>query len=303
MAEALILPPERAGHVAPPDLVERREQLRAGVAAGLWRTDPAPVAVTLPASGGGRAVPALRWAPRGPVRGRLLHFHGGGFALGAPEIVGLFAAALAERTGFEVVAPRYRLAPEHPFPCGLIDALTTLRALVDEGADEPGEGRLPLVLSGDSAGGGLAASLALLARGQGLAIDGLVLLSPFLDLTLSGASYRTNGDSDPLFSHAAALKAAGHYLQGRDPAQVLASPLWGDLEGLPRVLISVGSGEVLADDSRRLAARLAEAGVPCRLLDLAGMDHVAAVRTPDLTGAPETLGAVVDLLGDIAPPH
>lgn len=281
----LPLPPERAGYPAPPDLAERRKGIDAGLAAGTWRTVPEPAEMLL----GGRRT--LRFAPPGKARGRVIHFHGGAFRLGGPEIEGPFATALAARCGVEVVVPQYRLAPEHPFPAGLNDGMAALRSLVAEGSS------LPLVVSGDSAGGGLGASVSLLAAQEGIALAGLVMLSPWLDLTVSAPSYAANAASDPLFSRESAAAGAQLYLQGLDPQHPLASPLFAPPEAFPPVLISVGTGEVLADDSLRMHQRLCDAGVASELCALEGMEHVAVVRSMAMPGAAETferIAAFVD---------
>jgi acetyl esterase/lipase len=300
----ILLPLERRGHAPPPELIERRAQLMAGVVAGQWRTEPMPQDSFLGGiggPGGGHAhARALRFRPAGRIKGRVLHFHGGAFRLGCPEIVSPFAAALAAACGVEVVVPAYRLAPEHPFPAGLSDALAALHAVAREGGVGPH--RVPLILSGDSAGAGLAASLAVLAAQEGIAIDALVLLSPFLDLTLSGPSYQYNEGSDPLFSLASAANAVELYLQGGDPTHPLASPLFAPLYGFPPTLLSVGSGEVLADDTRRFHAQLAAYGIPTALSEIEGMEHTAVVRSPLLPGSAETFAAITDLVDDITRP-
>lgn len=266
------LPPERPGHPAPADLAERRAGMDAALASGVWKTRRPPVETTL----GGRRT--LRFRPQGPARGTVMHLHGGGFRIGGPEMEGPFAEALAERCGVEVAVPQYRLAPEHPFPAGLADALAVLRAL----RAEIGDG--PLVVSGDSAGGGLAAALAV----QGaVRIDGLVLLSPWLDTTVTAPSFAENGN-DPWFSRVSADAAATLYLQGQDPRHPLASPLLAPLGSFPPVLISVGTGEALRDDALRMHARLVGLGRESRLLAIEGMEHVAVVRGMDLPGARET---------------
>ena len=300
----ILLPLERRGHAPPPDLIERRAQLNAGVVAGQWRTEPMPLDTFLGGiggPGGGHAhARALRFRPPGRIRARVVHFHGGGFRIGCPEIISPFAAALAAASGVEVVVPAYRLAPEHPFPAGLSDALAALQAVAREGGAGPH--RVPLILSGDSAGGGLAASLAVLAAQEGIALDALVLLSPFLDLTLSGASYHYNAGSDPLFSLESAASAAEQYLQGGDPTHPLASPMFAPLYGFPPTLVSVGSGEVLADDARRFHAQLAAYGIPTALCEIEGMEHTAVVRGPLLTGSAQTFCAITDLVDDITRP-
>lgn len=275
------LPPLRQGRPAPADLAERRGQMQAAVDAGAWKTARPPVETTL---GGLRT---LRFAPDGPPRGYMLLFHGGGFRIGRPEFDSLFAEALVTRCGVEVVLPQYRLAPEGPFPAGLTDALTALTALREEIGDAP------LIVGGDSAGGGLAASLGVLtSAGGGPRIDGLVLLSAWLDLRVSSPCYASNAASDPMFSKESANVAAELYLQGFDPEHPLASPLLAPIAAFPPTLVSVGTGEVLYDDSRLFHDKLAAAGASSRLSAIDGMEHVAVIRSLDLTGAAETFEEV-----------
>jgi acetyl esterase/lipase len=222
----------------------------------------------------------------------VLHLHGGGFRQGCPEMAGPFAAALAQRCGVDVFCLGYRLAPEHPFPAGLADAraaLGELQARVDG----------PIVLSGDSAGGGLAAGLAVLAAGDDRPAAGLVLLSPWLDLTVTSRFYEINAGSDPLFSRLSATEAAGLYLQGASPEHPLASPLFAPLAGLPPTFVSVGEGEVLVEDSRRFASALREAGVAATLSVIPGMEHTAVVRDRALTGAAETFAALAQFVDGV----
>lgn len=274
------IPAERQGKAAPPDLEERRRGLAGAVAAGYFRTEPEPEEISL------AGVRALRFQPEGQSRGTILHLHGGGFRLGCPESVGPFAAALARRCQVTVVCPAYRLAPEHPFPAGIRDGWAALEALTTTG-------QRPLILSGDSAGGGLAASVAQLATAAGIPPGALLLLSPWLDLRVNAESYRRNGDSDPLFSEEAARTAADLYLQGLSPADPLASPLIGPVEGLPPTFINVSDCEVLEDDARHFHDRLADAGIPVELLIVPGMEHVAVTRNFALPGAEQTFEALV----------
>ena len=290
-AALALLPAERPGHPAPADLALRREQMTVAREAGTWTVSPAPEEVQL----GGRRALVFRPAV-GAIAGRVLHLHGGAFRLGGPEMEGPLATALAARCAVEVIAPQYRLAPEHPFPAGLRDAFAVFCALAE---DNDG---LPLIVSGDSAGGGLAAGVAMLAARAGLPIAGLVLLSPWLDLTVSAPSYAANAASDPMFSRASAESGAALYLQGRDPEHPIASPLHGSLAGFPRTLISVGSGEVLADDARRFHVRLGAAGVASELSEIADMEHVAVVRSLAMPGAAETFERIVHLVSDITRP-
>ena len=283
------IPPERPGRPADPDLVERRGQMQAAVDAGTWKTKQPPLETTL----AGRR--CLRFKPEGRPRGYLLQLHGGGFRIGRPEFESLFAEALARRCQIEVVVPQYRLAPEAPFPAGLVDAYETLQALLDEVGDAP------LIVGGDSAGGGLAAALGVLCAGNnGLRIDGLVLLSPWLDVRVTAPTYASNAATDPMFSKESADIAAELYLQGFDPTHPLASPLLAEISAYPPTLISVGTGEVLADDSRLFHAKLLAAGVESRLSAIDGMNHVAVIQGLTRPGAAETFEEVVAFVERIA---
>jgi acetyl esterase/lipase len=264
--------------------------MQAAVDAGAWKTKVPPVETTL---GGLRT---LRFRPEGMPRGFVLQLHGGGFRIGRPEFESLFAEALVQRCGVEVVVPQYRLAPEGPFPAGLTDALTALTALREE------IGEVPLIVGGDSAGGGLAASLGVLTGAGGAPrIDGLVLLSPWLDLRVSSPCYASNAASDPMFSRESAEIAAELYLQGFDPAHPLASPLLAPITAYPPTLISVGTGEVLYDDSRLFHDKLTAAGIASRLSTIDGMEHVAVVRGLTLPGSAETFEAVADFVEGLLP--
>jgi epsilon-lactone hydrolase len=192
-----------------------------------------------------------------------------------------------------VVCPAYRLAPEHPFPAALRDARAVLTAL-----HEAGEARI--ILSGDSAGGGLAASLASLARDDLRPPVGLILLSAWLDLTVSAPAYDVHAMTDPLFSRAAATEAAALYLQGMPADDSLASPLRGDASGYPPSFVSAGAGEVLIDDARAFAARLEAAGVAAWLDVVPGMEHVAVTRDPGLPGAADTFAAICGFVDSLA---
>jgi acetyl esterase/lipase len=284
------LPAERSGHAAPPELAERRNLMTAALAAGTWRIDAPHNETRL------NGVRVLRFtAPGRSARGVVLHLHGGGFRLGCPEMVGPFAAVLAARCSVDVVCPDYRLAPEHPFPCGLRDAWAVMLAL-----SQTGEG--PVILSGDSAGGGLAAALAALSVEQRQKFAGLVLISPWLDLTVTSNSYDDNAAGDPLFSKAEALKAAALYLQGAAAQDPLASPLFGPVKQFPPTLISVGLEEVLLDDARRFHAKLLAGNADARLSAIAGMQHVAVTRNLSLPGAAKTFEAVATFMDGLALP-
>ena len=280
------IPPERIGHAAPADLVARRAGLAAAVTAGYGRTDPPAEEIRI---GGVRA---LRFRPRRASRGTILHIHGGAFRIGCPETVAVFAAALSERCGVTLICPAYRLAPEHPFPAGIADARGVMTALIEEA-------NAPLILSGDSAGGGIAAALAVLGAADAIPPAGLILLSAWLDLRVASKSYASNAAQDPLFSEMAAREAADLYLQGHSAAHPLASPLTASPADFPPTLINVGAGEVLLDDSVRLDAALRATGVPVQLQIVPGMDHVAVTRDAAAPGAAETFAAVAAFVDGI----
>lgn len=272
---------EREGVPATESLVESRRQIADAAQAGTWRTDvPSHEEVIA-------GVRCLVFASGRPARGRVVHAHGGGFRLGCPEAIERYAAALARDAGVEVVCPAYRLAPEHSFPCGLNDMVAVVRAVATR--DD-----LPLVLGGDSAGGGIAAGAVLqLAE---LPIAALMLHSPWLDLTASGASFQTHAASDPMFSQEAAREAAAVYLQGTPADDPLASPLFGDVSRFPPTLISVGAEEVLLDDAQGLHARLMAQGVAAEIVSVPGMEHTDLVRNPQLAAPAQAMRATLSFL-------
>lgn len=281
---------EREGPTAPPFLASLRLRMAEAVQAGNW-------AVTPPAEQDRiDGIRVLRFAPKRRPRAVFVHFHGGGFRLGCPEAMGPYARRLADRCAVEVLCPAYRLAPEHPFPAGLNDGLAVIRALA--AAND-----VSLIVAGDSAGGGLAASLTALLVANGTPPQGLVLHSPWLDLTVSAASYQTNAETDVLFSRDAAITAAELYLQDRSPSDPLASPMFAPLAGFPPTLITVGTGEVLLDDARRMRDRLQAAGADVRLVEVEGMDHVAVTRGVYLVGAAAAFGATADFLDCLLRPR
>ncbi|MEO5586874.1 MAG: alpha/beta hydrolase fold domain-containing protein [Novosphingobium sp.] len=281
------LPPERAGPPLPPALAAWRQEMMDARASGRFRIDPAPEELVL----GQRRV--LRLTPTGRPRGRVFHLHGGGFRNGVPEMEGPYADRLMRACQVEVLLPEYRLASEDPFPAGLNDAWAALQAYAKQ------DPQTPLIVSGQSAGGGLAAGLAVLAAHHGVALAGLVLIAPWLDLTVSAPSYERNRASDPLFSPEAAAAAAGLYLQGGDARHPLASPLFAPTQGLPPTLIAVGAGEILYDDGARFHERLQVAGICCEFLAVPGMEHVAVTRSADLPGSAETFARIARFVSGI----
>jgi epsilon-lactone hydrolase len=187
----------------------------------------------------------------------LVYFHGGGNVIGSPRSHRHLAAAIGIAAGLPVLLLDYRVAPEHPFPAAVEDALAACRWLVAGGLPA---GRI--ALAGDSAGGGLvvATLLALRDGGQDRPAAG-VCISPWTDLTCSAASYESRAKSDPIVAREMVQGMARAYLGDTDPRTPLASPLHANLRGLPPLLIQVGSDEVLLDDAVALERRATVAGV------------------------------------------
>lgn len=203
----------------------------------------------------------------GPV---VVYVHGGGYCIGSLGSHRPMLTHLAAATGGRVLAVDYRLAPEHPHPAALDDACTAYRWALDQGVD-PGR----TVIAGDSAGGGLtlATLVALRDGGDPLPAAG-VCLSPWADLTQSGATMAEKADVDPMV-HAGDLdRWAAAYAGDADPASPPISPLFADLSGLPPLQIEVGTAEVLLDDARRVATRAREAGVDVTTYEGPDLIHV-----------------------------
>jgi len=279
------LPPERPGYRPSQALQVRREGLVSAIKAGRYSTSAMPLESV--ADG----VRILRFTARNDAKGVVVHFHGGAFRLGSPEMIGPFAAALAARCNVEVICPDYRLAPEYPMPAALHDSVKVIGAVRNRGYKN-------LILCGDSAGGGLATSMAALCVAAGVPLAALVLISPWLDLTLRNECYRKNAATDTLFSYQAASEAAELYLQGVSAENPLASPLFVNMIGFPPTLISAGTGEVLSGDAERFQSALQRVSVKSRLVMTARMEHVAVVRGLDLPGAAETFDAVAQFIDE-----
>jgi len=269
---------------APPTLAERRA---AFAPAGRLHPIPDDVLVTEVSAGG---VPAHWLAAPGADPGRVLLFlHGGGYQLGSLRSDGELAARLGRASGMRVLFPEYRLAPEHPFPAAIDDALDAWRWLR---TDQDLSAR-SLAVAGDSAGGGLAVALLVATRDAGQALPAAgVLMSPTVDLTSSGASMTERVDQDPFSTPALLHQLASDYLAGADPKTPLASPLFASLSGLPPLLIQVGTADLLLSDSERLAAKATQAGVDVTLQVGEALPHVYPIMlgTPEAAEATEQTG-------------
>ena len=238
----------------PLDLRERFEKM-----ARFWFRPPRGVTFTgrsFAAPSGQRE--ALWIAPENPTANSvILYLHGGAFIFGSPDTHRAMLAKLAQLSGSMACLPRYRLAPEHPFPAGLDDALAAYQDLFEQGyrADQ-------IILGGDSAGGGLALSLlhALIADGQPLPA-GVFCLSPLTDLTFSGKSWVYNAEREVLLTAERASELVAMYLGENDATDPRASSLFGGFTGAPPVYLTVGDSEILLDDTLRMAEKLRQCGV------------------------------------------
>ncbi len=214
----------------------------------------------------------------------ILYFHGGGYVMGSAETHAYLMQNLARAGRSVVVGIDYRLAPEHAFPAALDDARAAYRALLEQ---HPAE---RIAVAGDSAGGGLTLALLLALRDAQEALPAAAaVLSPWTDLAATGDSVRTRAASDPMVRAEGLARMASAYLAGADAKTPLASPLYGDLSGLPPLLVLVGGREILYDDAIRLSARAAAAGVAVKTIDEPELFHVWPAFAPIL---PEGQAAV-----------
>jgi monoterpene epsilon-lactone hydrolase len=227
------------------------------------------------------------WRPEEAI----IHLHGGWFNFGSAKAYRHLVGHIAARAGARAFIPDYRLAPEHPFPAATDDALACYQGFAERDIHR-------VALTGDSAGGNLALVLASRVAGEATFVNatlvGVAVLSPVTDLTLSGATYETRADADPLFTRPQVAELVHSYLGSADARHPLASPLHGRHSGMPPVRIHVGDDEVLLDDSLRYAERAVAAGVDARADVWMGMPHgfpgsigklKAAARALDAIGA------------------
>jgi epsilon-lactone hydrolase len=235
------------------------------------------------------AAPAEWLRPPSAAPGRVvLYLHGGGYVIGSPRSHRHLAAAIAGAAGASALLLDYRLAPEHPFPAAVEDATSAYRWLLDQ-AIAPEH----IVIAGDSAGGGLTVATLLALRDARVPLPaGGVCISPWVDLTCSGASYGTKAEADPIVQRSSVEEMARAYLGTTPPRTPLASPLFADLRGLPPLLIHVDSDEVLLDDAVQLAERTKAAGVDTTLEVYDRMIHVWHWFLPMLDEAQTAVEAI-----------
>lgn len=233
----------------------------------------------VPGSWGG--VPGLDVRPSGADDARvLLYLHGGGYCVGSAKAYKALAARIAQSAGARAVVLDYRMADEHPYPAAVDDALSAYRAILDEGVT-PGR----IAVAGDSAGGGLTLALALAARAAGLPLPGaLGLICPWVDLTPEATGRRPEPAGEPLLNRSRINRFAVAYLNGADPTDPLASPIFGDLAGLPPIVLQWAGDDYLGPDGPAIAARAREAGVTVDERCFEGLWHDFHLIGPLLAG-------------------
>jgi epsilon-lactone hydrolase len=272
------------------DAIEQRRLLRELLSA---QPLPADVTVTAAALGG---VPVAEITVDAVVpRHVVLYFHGGVYVMGDAFLAAGLASQVGRRTRAKVISVDYRLAPEHPYPAAVDDALAAYEALL-QGGTAPSD----IAFAGESAGGGLAIATLVNARERGLPLPAAALvMSPYADLTLAGATMETKRDADPLLSRENLQARIPDYTSGQDPALGLISPVFADLSGLPPLIIQAGSHEVLLDDATRLARQAATADVQVTLDITPGVPHVFQAYYPILDEA----AAALDRAGQLLSAH
>lgn len=227
---------------------------------------------------------------RAPERKLVLYLHGGAYIMGSIATHRQFVSHIARATGVRTLLPEYRLAPEHPFPAAVEDAVGLYRALLADGyAPED------IVIAGDSAGGGLTMATLLSLRDAGDPLPAAAcLLSPWLDLAASGETMSTHAHRDPWFKPDDMPLVAGYYCTEEQLRNPLVSPVYADLSGLPPLYIQVGGEEILLSDSTRAADKVKAAGGTVELEIWPGMWHVFQVFVhlmPEARIATKKIGA------------
>src|SRR5256712_10436531 len=272
------------------DVNEQRRQLRELISA---QPLPADVIVTAAALGG---VPTAEITVNGiEPRHIVLYFHGGVYVMGDAFLSADLASQVGRRTRAKVISVDYRLAPEHPYPAAVDDALAAYEALLHNGT-APSD----IAFAGESAGGGLAIATLVNARDHGLPLPAAAfVMSPYADLTLAGATMETKREADPLLSPQALHARVTDYTSGQDAALGLISPIFAELSGLPPLIIQAGTHEVLLDDAIRLARQAATADVEVTLGITPRVPHVFQAYHPILDEA----AAALDRDGQLLSAH
>jgi monoterpene epsilon-lactone hydrolase len=272
------------------DVNEQRELLRAAISA-----QPLPADVTVTAA-------ELVGVPTAEItidgiepRHVVLYFHGGVYVMSDAFLAAGLASQVGRRTQAKVISVDYRLAPEHPYPAAVDDALAAYEALLQTGI-APSD----IVFAGESAGGGLVIATLVNARDHGLPLPAAAfVMSPYVDLTLAGTTMETRREADPLLSRELLQARIPDYTAGQDAALGLISPVFADLSGLPPLIIQAGTHEVLLDDAVRLAQQAATADVEVTLDITPGVPHVFQAYSSILDEA----AAALDRAGQFLSAH
>lgn len=256
------------GHFAGANsLQQRRTAFRA-----LMETTPGPTRIQVRQVDADGVDAELMWPARlhHPIGERVvLYIHGGGFSSGSIRTHSLLAGSLAKAASSDVMLIDYRLMPEYAYPSQINDALTAYRWLLDNGYRNEN-----VIVAGDGAGGNIAIETVLRQMQAGKPLPSAVIaLSPITDLAGTGGSMTSNAESDPLLGKAEIESLRKAYLGSRSPTDPQASPLYADMTGFPPLLLQVGSGEVLLDDTLRLADKARQAGVDVTTEIWPGMPH------------------------------
>ena len=221
----------------------------------------------------------------------ILYFHGGAYSMGSAQTHLGLTGMLSELCGLRVLSVDYRLAPEHPFPAAIDDAVSAYLWLLQQGV--PAES---IVVGGDSAGGGLTFATMIELKNKRVQLPAAVFtISPWVDLAHTGETIATKADVDPMFTKSGMIYMAKLYADDTDMCSPLISPLYADLRGLPPVLIHVGTSEMLLSDSRRMADALKRAGVDCVLKEWEDLFHVfhSVVYIPESRMANEEIASFI----------
>jgi monoterpene epsilon-lactone hydrolase len=272
------------------DVDEQRRLLRELLSA---QPLPADVTVTAAALGG---VPTAEITIDGiEPRHVVLYFHGGVYVMGDASLAADLASQVGRRTQAKVISVDYRLAPEHPYPAAVDDALAAYEALLHTGVAPSS-----IAFAGESAGGALAVATLVNARDRGLPQPAAAfVMSPYADLTLTGTTMEAKREVDPLMSREALQPRVTDYTSGQDAASALISAVFADLTGLPPLIIQAGTHEVLLDDALRLARQAASADVEVTLDITPGVPHVFQAYYPILDEA----AAALDRAGQFLSAH
>jgi acetyl esterase/lipase len=220
----------------------------------------------------------------------IIYFHGGGYIAGGPESHRALIGKLCRAAGAAALTLHYRLGPEFPFPAGLRDAVDAYRFLTGKGFAASS-----IVLAGDGAGGGLAFATLMALRNSNLPMPAAcVAMSPWADLSLSGWSLLHNARADSVLSWELLFLSARHYLQGANPADIYASPVFGSFRDFPPIMVHAGSQEILRDDASRLGELAAAANIPVSVEIYDRMQHV--FQASSSSEAQASLGRLGDFI-------